>query len=255
MRIAIRSVGPGGQVRLITSASALAVVTAMSLQPGVALAADTATANGSTETLEEVVVTAERRTVNLQTTNLAASSLSAAELEKKSVTELSDLQNTTPSLSVIDQGFSHSINIRGIGLAVATSQVAPGIATYRDGVFLPTQTTLGLPFYDLQDVEVLRGPQGTFAGQDATGGAVFVNSKSPVLSDHVSGDLTAGYGNYNDVLFQGAANLPISDTLAARVAFLDEKRNSFYKDISSTAYGLQPGRLDTMNLRVGFFWK
>jgi iron complex outermembrane receptor protein len=112
-----------------------------------------------------------------------------------------------------------------------------------------------LPFYDLQDIEVLRGPQGTFAGQDATGGAVFVNSKSPVLSDQVSGDFTAGYGNYNDRLFQGAANLPISDTLAARVAFLDEKRNSFYKDISPTANGLQPGRLDTMNLRVGLFWK
>ena len=227
----------------------------MSLQPGVALAEDTAAANGSTEALEEIVVTAERRTVNLQTTNLAASSLGAADLEKKSVTDLSGLQNTTPSLSIIDQGFSHSVNIRGIGLAVGAPQVAPGIATYRDGVFLPTQTTLGLPFYDLQDVEVLRGPQGTFSGQDATGGAVFVNSKSPVLSDHVSGELTAGYGNYNDLLFQGAANLPISDTLAARVAFLDEKRNSFYTDTSPTAYGQQPGRLDTMNLRVGILWK
>ena len=255
MRIAIKSADPGGQLRLITSASALAVVTAISLRPDVALGEDTGTANRPTQMLEEIVVTAERRTVNLQTTNLAASSLSAADLEKKSVADLSDLQNTTPSLSIIDQGFSHSVNIRGIGLAVATPQVAPGIATYRDGVFLPTQTSLGLPFYDLQDVEVLRGPQGTFAGQDATGGAVFVNSKSPVLSDHASGDLTAGYGNYNDILFQGAANLPISDTLAARVAFLDEKRNSFYTDISPTANGLQPGRLDTMNLRVGLLWK
>ena len=255
MRIIIKTADPAGQPRLITSASVVAVVAALSIQPGVALAADTAMANGSTDTLEEIVVTAERRTVNLQTTNLAASSLGAADLAKKSVADLSDLQNTTPSLSIIDQGFSHSVNIRGIGLAVGAPQVAPGIATYRDGVFLPTQTTLGLPFYDLQDVEVLRGPQGTFAGQDATGGAVFVNSKSPVLSDHVSGELTVGYGNYNDVLFQGAANLPISDTLAARIAFLDEKRNSFYTDISPTANGRQPGRMDTMNLRVGLLWK
>ena len=255
MRNTIKSANPTGQLRLITSASVMAVVTAMSIQPRAALAADTATANGSIETLEEIVVTAERRTVNLQTTNLAASSLSAADLAKKSITELSDLQNTTPSLSIIDQGWAHSVNIRGIGLAVSAAMVAPGIATYRDGVFLPTQTSLGLPFYDLQDVEVLRGPQGTFSGQDATGGAVFVNSKSPVLSDHVSGELTAAYGNYNDVLFQGAANLPISDTLAARVAFLDEKRNSFYTDISPTGYGQQPGRLDTMNLRVGLLWK
>ena len=255
MRITFKSAGPAGRLRLITSASVVAVATAMSIRHGVVLAEDTATAGGSTETLEEIVVTAERRTVNLQTTNLAASSLGGADLERKSIADLSGLQNTTPSLSIVDQGFSHSVNIRGIGLAVASPQVAPGIATYRDGVFLPTQTTLGLPFYDLQDVEVLRGPQGTFAGQDATGGAVFVNSKSPVLSDNVSGELTAGYGNYNDVLFQGAANLPISDTLAARVAFLDEKRNSFYKDISPTANGLQPGRLDTINLRVGILWK
>ena len=255
MRIIVKSANPAGQLRLITLSSVLTVVTAMNLQPGVALAEDTATANGSTDALEEIVVTAERRTLSLQTTNLAASSLSAADLEKKSVADLSGLQSTTPSLSIIDQGFSHSVNIRGIGLAVGAAQVAPGIATYRDGVFLPTQTTLGLPFYDLQDVEVLRGPQGTFSGQDATGGAVFINTRSPVLSDHVSGDLTAGYGNYNDLSFQGAANLPISDTLAARIAFLDEKRNSFYTDISPTAYGQQPGRLDTMNLRVGLLWK
>jgi iron complex outermembrane recepter protein len=255
MRITINSAHLKVQLRLITSASALAVLAATSFQPDIALAGDAASANKPDTTLEEIVVTAERRTVNLQDTNLAASSLGAVELEKKSVTEIADLQNTTPSLSVIDQGFSHSVNIRGIGLAVASPQVAPGIATYRDGVFLPTQTSLGLPFYDLQDVEVLRGPQGTFAGQDATGGAVFVNSKSPTLSDHVSGDLTAAYGNYNDVLLQGAVNLPISDTLAARVAFLDEKRNSFYKDISPTANGLQPGRLDTMNLRIGLLWK
>ena len=255
MRIAINSAHLAVQRRLITSASALAVLAAASFQPAIALAEDAATADKPDATLEEVVVTAERRTVNLQDTNLAASSLGAVELEKKSVTDIADLQDTTPSLSVIDQGFSHSINIRGIGLAVASPQVAPGIATYRDGVFLPTQTTLGLPFYDLQDVEVLRGPQGTFAGQDATGGAVFVNSKSPTLSDPVSGDLTAAYGNYDDVLLQGAVNLPISDTLAARVAFLDEKRNSFYNDISPTANGLQPGRLDTMNLRIGLLWK
>ena len=255
MRITINPAHLTVQLRLITSASALAVLAAASFQPEIALAGDAATASKPDTTLEEIVVTAERRTVNLQDTNLAASSLGALELEKKSVTEIADLQNTTPSLSVIDQGFSHSVNIRGIGLAVASPQVAPGIATYRDGVFLPTQTSLGLPFYDLQDVEVLRGPQGTFAGQDATGGAVFFNSKSPTLSDHVSGDLTAGYGNYNDVLLQGAVNLPISDTLAARVAFLDEKRNSFYKDISPTANGLQPGRLDTMNLRIGLLWK
>ena len=204
--------------------------------------------------LDEIVVTAQKRYIGIMQTNIAASALGSTELKEKSVSQLSDLQNATPSLSVIDQGFTQSINIRGIGLSLVQPNVAPGVATYKDGVFLPTQTTLSSPFFDIQDVQVLRGPQGTFVGQTATGGAVFVNSKSPDLSGGVSGDLTASYGNDSDLGLQGAVNLPINDTLAARFAFHGEKRDSFYKNINPTNTQ-QPGSLKTANWRLSVLWK
>jgi iron complex outermembrane receptor protein len=243
--------------RLLASSSMLAAGAALLALPHAAHAqaqgpASNAAPNGQPA---DVVVTAEHRTVSLQKVNIAASALGTKDLQKKSVINIATLQNATPSLSVIDQGFSQSINIRGIGLAVVSPQVAPGVATYRDGVFLPTQTSLTQPFYDLQDVQVLRGPQGTFAGDDATGGAIYVNSKSPSLTAGTSGYITAGYGNYNDVQVNGAVNLPISDTLAARIAFNDEQRDSFYKDISPTANGEHPGNLDETDVRVSLLWK
>jgi iron complex outermembrane receptor protein len=202
---------------------------------------------------KEIVVTAERRDVSLQKTNLAVSALTSKDLERKSVASISDLQSATPSLSVIDTGFSKSLNIRGIGLSVVNPAVVPGVATYRDGVFNATQDTYGEPFFDIASVEVLRGPQGTFVGQNATGGAVFVNSRNPSLSDGVSGEITGQYGNYNDVLLRGAVNLPIDDTLAARVAFNVEHRKSFFDNLTSQV--AHPGKLDTANLRVGLLWQ
>jgi iron complex outermembrane recepter protein len=205
--------------------------------------------------LEEVVVTAEHRSESLQKTNIAASVLSSNELTQKSVSDIATLQDATPSLSVINQGFAESINIRGIGLAVTSPSVDPGIATYRDGVFLPTQTSLNQPFYDLDNVQVLRGPQGTFAGQDATGGAIYVNSKSPSLTDGTTGYFTVGYGNYNDIQYSGAINLPVNDTLAVRVAFNEQTRDSFYKDINPAAGGENPGNLDQSDVRIGVLWQ
>ncbi len=84
------------------------------------------------------------------------------------------------------------------------------------------------PYFDVADVEILRGPQGTFSGQNATGGAVIVNSQNPVIDGGYHGYLLGHYGNYNDTGLQGAVNLPINSTLAARVAFDGEYRNSFY---------------------------
>ena len=75
---------------------------------------------------------------------------------------------------------------------------------------------------------MLRGPQGTFSGQNATGGAVIVNTNNPVIGGGYDGYLLGHYGNYNDAGLQGAVNLPINDTLAARVAFNGEYRDPFY---------------------------
>jgi len=84
------------------------------------------------------------------------------------------------------------------------------------------------PYYDVSSVDVLRGPQGTFSGQNATGGAIIVTTQNPTIGGGYDGYLLGHYGNYNDTGLQGAVNLPINDTLAARVAFNTEYRDTFY---------------------------
>lgn len=84
------------------------------------------------------------------------------------------------------------------------------------------------PYFDVANIQVLRGQQGTIVGQNATGGAVFVNTNDPVIGGEVTGYIQGQVGNYADVGLQGAVNLPVSDTLAVRVALFGERRDGFY---------------------------
>jgi len=177
---------------------------------------------------QEVVVTAERRTTNLQTTAIAATVLTGNDLIKKGVFTVDQLQFVSPSLTVNNFGQGNDVDIRGIGKGEHNSQTGTGVVTYRDGVATFPGYIQEEPYFDIASVEVLRGPQGTFSGQNATGGAIIVNTVDPKINGGYNGYLLGHYGNYNDIGLQGAINLPISDTLAARVAFNGEHRSSFY---------------------------
>lgn len=201
--------------------------------------------------LGEVVVTAERRTTNLQTTAVAATVLSADDLRNKAVTSLDQLQFAAPSVTVQNFGQGNFFNVRGIGKSEATTAVGVGVITYRDGVAAFPGYFQTEPYYDLASVEVLRGPQGTFAGANATGGAVFIRSQDPNFRG-VNGYVHAQVGNYNNFKAQGAVNLPISDTLAGRIAFNHETRDSFW-DITGPYKG-HPGEVDSNSVRLGLLW-
>jgi iron complex outermembrane receptor protein len=203
-------------------------------------------------TLGDVVVTAERRTTNLQTTAVAASVLSGEELQNKGVTNIETLQFSVPSVTVQNSGQGNSFNIRGIGKTENNSSVGVGVITYRDGVAVFPAYFQNEPFFDIASLEVLRGPQGTFAGQNATGGAVFITEKNPDFGG-LGGFVTAQYGNYDDMRLQGAINLPLGETLAARLAFNSENRDSFYDVIGTPSRG-RPGVLDTKSVRGSLLW-
>lgn len=203
---------------------------------------------------EEIVVTAERRTTNLQETAIAATVLSGADLAERGVTTIEQLQFATPSLTVQNSGAGNSFNIRGIGKTENSSSIGVGVITYRDGMASFPAYFQNEPFYDVRSVEVLRGPQGTFAGQNATGGAVFVTSRRPDFNG-VSGFAQAQYGNYNDFGFQGAINLPLSETLAMRVAVNTRDRDSFFDVIQGApTTGGDPGELETRSIRGSLLW-
>ena len=220
-----------------------------------AAAAQTASkddADASTK-VEEVTVTAERRTTNLQTTPIAATVLSGGDLEKKGITTVDALQFASPGMTVNNFGQGIDFNIRGIGKAEHNSQTLTGVITYRDGVATFPGYFTSEPYYDIARVEILRGPQGTFVGENATGGAVFVTSNDPVIGGSYSGYVAGQVGNYSDVAAQGAINLPISDTLAARVAFNVERRDSFYS-VTGPAIA-QPDGVGMASVRLSVLWK
>lgn len=221
------------------------------LSLGMARAAEIPTTEASSASLEEVVVTAERRSQNIQTTSIAMTALSGEEIANKGVRDQTDLQFAVPSLSMTQVGFTENVNIRGIGINLQSPVVVSGVALYRDGLFYPGNILADEPYYDVADVEILRGPQGTFVGQNSTGGALLVTSKSPTL-DGTHADIEVQAGNYQEVQVRGAVNLPLSDTWGARVAFNHESRNSFFENLGSRL--VQPGKIDQTNMRFGLLF-
>lgn len=207
--------------------------------------------------VEGVVITAERRARDLQRTPIAATVLTGDDLAEKGVTSVDQLQFVTPGATVNSFGQGIDFNIRGIGKAEHNTQTTTGVITYRDGIATFPGYLQGEPYYDIARVEVLRGPQGTFVGQNATGGAVFVNSNNPVIDGGNSGYLVGQLGNYNDIGAQGAVNIPISDTLAARFAFNYDQRDSFYdfKGPGGGPYNGNPGDMQIASARLSFLWQ
>jgi iron complex outermembrane recepter protein len=223
----------------------------------VAETASTATASSPEDTLTEVVVTAERRHTDLQFTPIAATVLTGKDLSSLGVFTVDQLQFATPGATIDNFGQGIDFNIRGVGKAEHNSQTTVGVVTYRDGVATFPGYFQEEPYYDVANVEILRGPQGTFGGQNATGGAVFVTTNDPVINGGYKGYMSGQVGNYTDFAVQGAVNLPISDTLAARVAFNGESRDSFYTigGPGGTRYDGNPGNLRTGSVRLSLLWK
>jgi iron complex outermembrane receptor protein len=243
-----------GATVLTASWSSLAVA---QTAPPATPAASADTQSDDTATTKDIIVTAERRSENLATTPISASVLSGNQLANKGIINVDALQFAMPSVVVNNFGQGNDFNIRGIGKAEHNSQTTTGVITYRDGVPSFPGYFQEEPYYDIANIQVLRGPQGTIVGQNATGGAVFVNTNDPIIDGGVHGYIQGQYGNYSDVGLQGAANLPISDTLAARIAIFSEKRDGFYHMTGpgGAPYYGHNGELGEMAARLSLLWK
>ena len=179
-------------------------------------------------------------------------SSAATTLVKKGVLTVDQLQFTAPSVVINNFGQGIDFNIRGIGKAEHNSQTTTGVIVYRDGIATFPGYFQEEPYYDIARVEILRGPQGTFVGQNATGGAIFITANDPVINGGNHGYISGQFGNYTDAAVQGAINLPISDTLAARIAFNGERRDSFYH---ITGPGSNNPGVNEGSVRLGVLWK
>ena len=192
---------------LLASVAGLAVAL-----PAWAQAAETETA------VEEVVVTVRHREENLQNVPAAVAAVSGEFMEKTNTTNIADLARFVPSLQFqIINPRNSQLNIRGLGNAVglANDGLDPGVGFYVDGVYYNRPATASFDLVDLQNVQVLNGPQGTLYGKNTTAGAVSVTTASPAFSPGATLEGTGG--NYGYYQLKGSVTGPIvADRIAAR---------------------------------------
>ena len=174
------------------------------------------------EGLEEIVVTARKRQESLQEVPIAISVMGANDLKNKGVFSTSDLNNSMPGLNVTSSyGESQpNFTLRGIGVGTEyNSNAASPNGIYVDEVYQSMRASHGQQLFDLEQIEVLKGPQGTLYGRNTTGGAINFITVKPTMGDEASGHLTAGIGNYGRNNVMGAMDFtPIPGTLGIRIA-------------------------------------
>jgi len=184
--------------------------------------------------LEEVVVTAQKRTENVMDVPIAISVFSADAVEKLSARNLTDLGRFTPGVEMNnDNALQPTYTIRGVQTNDFTVGSDPAIAVYVDGVYAARGAGAEAALTDISRVEVLKGPQGTLFGRNATGGAIHIVSQPPVFESE--GRAKVSVGNYNRLDGEFMYNLPISDTLALRAVAVTRNRDGFLDNMSGPA--------------------
>lgn len=181
---------------------------------------------------DEIIVTAQRRSENIQDVPLAVTVFSGASLENQQIRNAEDLIGKIPNFSVQSTlGDTTPIySIRGVtAWDYSITQNGP-IAVYYDEAYKGNFAVQGLNYFDLERVEVLRGPQGTLYGRNTTGGAINFISKKPTFE--TGGYLRFGYGNYNRFIVEGAVETALSQTLALRIAGTGEWADGWFKNVS-----------------------
>ena len=182
--------------------------------------------------IEEVIVTAEKRSESLQDISQAITALSGSDLEEKNINSFVDLGSIVPGVTVAkNEGYKTVISIRGVGNETNQNAIAaPSVAFHMDGIFIASPFSLQTDFIDIDRIEVLRGPQGTLFGQNSTGGAVNVISKKPSTDEFVGkADLTLG--NYGLKKYRTSLNMPISDKVATRLSVSSTERDGFSTNV------------------------
>jgi iron complex outermembrane recepter protein len=174
------------------------------------------TQGGGASQLEDIVVTAQRRSESLQDVPIAVTAVTSAKLDALGIQSTEDLQQLTPGLTVPDMSGYFEPHIRGVG----TSSNGPGIenpvAVYVDGVYIANTPSAFLSLNNIDRVEVDKGPQGTLFGRNATGGLIQIMTRDPQQTPHLDADVS--YGNYEDVISRVYATSGLTNDLSADVA-------------------------------------
>ncbi|WP_246543661.1 TonB-dependent receptor [Novosphingobium profundi] len=197
---------------------------------------DTSTAAASPNAavgLNEIVVTAQRKAESAQRAGVAIDVVGGDDLTRAGVSGAQDLGKMVPALNIQQNGGANAVFfLRGVGNFTVNGYSDPAIAFSYDGVYLGRPTSTSGMFYDLERIEVLKGPQGTLYGRNATGGAINVLPARPRIGEF-SGFAKASYGNYDAVSLQGAINVPVGEDGALRIAGSLTRHDGYLSDGTS----------------------
>lgn len=221
-------------------------------------------AQDDTGGLEDIVVTAQKRAENVQDTPLSVTAVSGDNLATRGITTVQELNRVDPALQIGHATGTVTTFIRGIGNPVTTAGNEASVPVYIDDVYFIRASA---PFFDLasiERVEVLKGPQGTLFGRNASGGVISIYTKDPGFTPEL--DARLGYGNFKTMDAKLYVNLPVTDTLAANlsVSYHDQNqgwgRNKKLVDPLDTSKGYLPGGEDywkghSISLRGKILWE
>lgn len=188
--------------------------------------AQTATSNSDQFKLEEIVITAEHRSADAQRTPIALTILSGEALEQAGIVDAKSMLTAVPGFSISQSSQNTNLGLRGLSAGGGNQYADPAVAFNINGVTLGRPFSAAASFYDLERVEVLKGPQGTLYGRNATVGAVNLIPKRPGFDFEGAAGLAAG--NYGHLETSGAVNVPLIDErLAMRLAFKTTKHDGY----------------------------
>ncbi len=201
--------------------------------------------------IEEIVVTAQKRDQSLQDIGLTVAAFSGDRIEEAVVTDVVDVAALTPNVQVNYGLGNNFFNIRGLGLNEFVANLDAPVAVHVDEVYQSKGFMTGMTLFDIERVEVLKGPQGDLFGRNTTGGAVNFITRRP--EQELGGFAKVTSGNYNLVNVEAAINVPLSDNLLARLSgYKTDQGDGFYKN---TTRMTDEGRVDELGLRGQLSWE
>jgi len=215
------SLGAIAVVLVAAPVAALAQEKTSSAQPAPATTADKSG-------LEDIVVTASRRAEDVQKESRAIAVVGAQELTRQGVTDPTAVQKLVPGLTVVRNGGQLQVSVRGVGDRTINSATDPAIAISLDGVYYPRSFQASASFFDLERVEVLKGPQGTLYGRNSSAGAINLIVAKPRFETSGFGEFE--YGNYNEKRGTAAINVALGSTAALRVSGQVVDRDGYLTD-------------------------
>ncbi|MCC5870443.1 MAG: TonB-dependent receptor [Gammaproteobacteria bacterium] len=197
--------------------------------------------------LEEITVTAQRREQSVQDIPLAVSAFSEADMSRLQITQTLDLVRLIPNMvghNNTGPGNSNAYFLRGLGNTESIATFDPPVGTYVDDVYISRQSANNYALFDVERIEVLRGPQGTLFGRNTTGGAVNVITKKP--GEELSGMVEGSWGSFNHGMLRGSIDIPFSEQVLTKFSGFYQEHDGF---VTSTATGEKINPMENYGVR------